>query len=31
MEVREGAPLVSALAGRKRFRALLAMFSRPGE
>lgn len=30
-QVREGAPLASALAGRKRFPGLLAMFSRLGE
>jgi general secretion pathway protein F len=30
-QVREGAPLASALAGKKRFPALLAMFSRLGE
>jgi len=31
VQVREGAPLASALAGRKRFPGLLAMFSRLGE
>ena len=31
IEVREGAPLASALAGKKRFPGLLAMFSRLGE
>jgi general secretion pathway protein F len=31
VQVREGAPLASALAGKKRFPALLAMFSRLGE
>jgi general secretion pathway protein F len=30
-QVREGAPLASALAGRKRFPGLLAMFARLGE
>ncbi len=30
-QVREGAPLASALAGKKRFPGLLAMFSRLGE
>jgi general secretion pathway protein F len=30
-QVREGAPLASALAGKKRFPALLAMFARLGE
>jgi general secretion pathway protein F len=29
--VREGAPLASALAGKKRFPGLLAMFARLGE
>ena len=31
VQVREGAPLASALAGKKRFPGLLAMFSRLGE
>ena len=31
VQVREGAPLASALAGRKRFPGLLAMFARLGE
>ena len=31
IQVREGAPLASALAGKKRFPGLLAMFSRLGE
>jgi general secretion pathway protein F len=31
VQVREGAPLASALAGKKRFPALLAMFARLGE
>jgi general secretion pathway protein F len=31
VQVREGAPLASALAGKKRFPALLSMFSRLGE
>ncbi len=31
MQVREGAPLASALAGKKRFPGLLAMFARLGE
>ncbi|WP_119156825.1 type II secretion system inner membrane protein GspF [Caldimonas tepidiphila] len=31
VQVREGAPLASALAGRKRFPGLLSMFSRLGE
>jgi general secretion pathway protein F len=31
VQVREGAPLASALAGRKRFPGLIAMFSRLGE
>jgi len=31
VQVREGAPLASALAGRKRFPGLLAMFCRLGE
>jgi len=31
IQVREGAPLASALAGRKRFPGLLAMFARLGE
>ena len=30
-QVREGAPLASALAGKKRFPGLLAMFARLGE
>jgi general secretion pathway protein F len=30
-QVREGAPLASALAGRKRFPGLLSMFARLGE
>jgi general secretion pathway protein F len=31
VQVREGAPIASALAGKKRFPALLSMFSRLGE
>ena len=31
VQVREGAPLASALAGKKRFPGILAMFSRLGE
>jgi general secretion pathway protein F len=31
VQVREGAPLASALAGKKRFPGLLAMFARLGE
>jgi general secretion pathway protein F len=31
IQVREGAPLASALAGKKRFPGLLAMFARLGE
>jgi general secretion pathway protein F len=31
VQVREGAPLGSALAGKKRFPGLLAMFARLGE
>ena len=31
MQVREGAPLASALAAKKRFPGLLAMFARLGE
>ena len=31
VQVREGAPLASAMAGKKRFPGLLAMFARLGE
>jgi general secretion pathway protein F len=31
VQVREGAPLASALAGKKRFPGLLSMFARLGE